>query len=439
MAGPRPPGADVRQVTLATGEPKRTITIRTGAVTYSDDARRFPAATSPIPSAWDIALEPTTLVSASATDPPPCPTRAWDIAGIDHIRVCVGNALQAAHFYVCVFGMEIAACRRPETSPHGHAEYVLASGGVRFVVTGGAEPDSPAARWAATHGDGVSDIALEVRNLEEGLAHAVAAGARVLQEPRREQDRFGEVRTAAIATYGELRHTVVERGSYRGPFLPGFEPPAPGGPRPTGPPLFHGIDHVVGCVELGLLDEWVDFYRRTMGFSLMAEFVGEDISTTYSALMSKVVADGTRKVKLPLNEPAVGARRSQIDEYLAYHRGPGTQHIALETDDIVAATDALRAAGVAFLPTPNTYYDDPRLRTRIGSVRVDIAELRSRGILVDRDADGYLLQIFTRPLVDRPTFFVELIERHGSQGFGKGNFKALFEAVEREQERRGNL
>ncbi|MFH8487719.1 4-hydroxyphenylpyruvate dioxygenase [Streptomyces longisporoflavus] len=386
-------------------------------------------------------MEPTTLVPAPDRDASAASVspRPWDITGIDHVRLCVGNALQAAHFYVSVLGMEITAFRRPETSPLGHAEYVLSSGSARFVVTGGAEPDSPAARWAAVHGDGVSDIALEVRNLDDGLAHAVAAGARILQEPQREEDRFGALRTAAIATYGELRHTLVERGSYQGPFRPGFEPPTPDCPRPAGPRLFHGIDHVVGCVELGRLDEWVDFYRRTMDFSLMAEFIGEDIATTYSALMSKVVADGTRKVKLPLNEPAPGARRSQIDEYLTYHRGPGTQHIALETDDILAATDALRSAGVAFLPTPDAYYDDPVLRARIGPVRVDIAELRSRGILVDRDTDGYLLQIFTRPLVDRPTFFVELIERHGSHGFGKGNFKALFEAVEREQERRGNL
>ncbi|NSC25284.1 4-hydroxyphenylpyruvate dioxygenase [Streptomyces albus subsp. chlorinus] len=366
-------------------------------------------------------------------------TRPWDITGIDHIRLSVGNARQATHFYVSAFGMEPTACRRPENSPHGHAEYVLTSGDVRFVVTGGGEPDSPATRWAAVHGDGVSDIALTVGNLDEGLAHAVRAGAEVLAEPEEHEDRFGTVRTAAIAAYGELRHTLVERRSYSGPFLPGFEAPAPGGPRPAGPRLFHRIDHVVGCVELGLLDQWVDFYRRTMGFSTMAEFVGDDIATRYSALMSKVVTDGSHKVKLPLNEPAPGRRRSQIDEYLAYHRGPGTQHIALETKDILAATDALRAAGVDFLPTPHTYYDDPELRARIGAVRVDIGELRSRGVLVDRDEDGYLLQIFTRPLVDRPTFFIELIERHGSRGFGKGNFKALFEAVEREQELRGNL
>ncbi|WP_433544479.1 4-hydroxyphenylpyruvate dioxygenase (plasmid) [Streptomyces sp. CA-294286] len=366
-------------------------------------------------------------------------TRPWDVIALDHVRMCVGNARQAAYFYVSAFGMEITALRRPTSTRDGHAEYVLSSGDVRFVLTGGSHPDSSASRWAAVHGDGVSDIALQVANLDEGLEHAVLAGAVVLEEPRDTEDEFGAVRTAAIAAYGELRHTVVERRSYDGPFLPGFEPPGPGGPTPVGPQLFHRIDHVVGCVEHGRMDHWVDFYQRTMGFSLMAEFVGDDIATKYSALMSKVVADGSRKVKLPLNEPAPGQRRSQIDEYLDHHRGPGTQHIALETHDILAATDALRAAGIDFLPTPDTYYSDPVLRSRIGSVRADIDELRSRGVLVDRDEDGYLLQIFTRPLVDRPTFFVELIERHGCQGFGKGNFKALFEAVEREQEQRGNL
>lgn len=365
--------------------------------------------------------------------------RPWDIVGIDHIRLCTGNARQAAHFYVTVFGMEVAAFRGHETSGNGLVEYLLTSGDVRFLVTGGVDAQSSAVRWAAEHGDGVSDVALRVGNLDQGLEFAVAAGATVLEEPAEDADEFGSVRTAAIATYGALRHTLVERDSYEGAFLPGFGPPPGGCPAPRGHRLFHRVDHTVGCVELGRMDEWVDFYRRALGFTMMAEFIGDDIATTYSALMSKVVADGTRKVKLPLNEPAPARKRSQIDEYLAYHRGPGVQHIALETGDIVAATDALREAGVDFLPTPDTYYDDPDLRSRIGRVRVDIEELRDRGILVDRDDDGYLLQIFTRPLFDRPTFFIELIERHGCQGFGKGNFKALFEAVEREQERRGNL
>jgi 4-hydroxyphenylpyruvate dioxygenase len=364
--------------------------------------------------------------------------RPCDLLGIDHIRFCVGNARQAAHFYVNALGMEVTAYRGDETSRSGLAEYLLTSGRVRFLITGGTSPDSTATRWSAVHGDGVSDIALQVGNLEEGLAYAAEAGATVLEEPTVHTDESGQVRTAVIATYGELRHTLVQRDSYAGRFLPGFGPPPPV-PAPSSPPLFRQVDHVVGCVEFGLMDTWVDFYRRVLGFTTMAEFIGDDIATEYSALMSKVVADGSGKVKLPLNEPAAGRKRSQIDEYLQYHRGPGVQHIALETPDILAATDALRAAGVDFLATPHAYYDDPELRVRIGDVRVDITELRERGVLVDRDEDGYLLQIFTRPLVDRPTFFIELIERHGCHGFGKGNFKALFEAVEREQELRGNL
>lgn len=365
-----------------------------------------------------------------------CP---WRMVGIDHIRLCVGNAKQAAYFYVSAFGMEIVAYRDATSSPLSHVEYVLKSGEVRFILTGGIRIDSPAALWAATHGDGVSDIAFCVDNLDAGLKYAVRAGAKIVQEAQTLRDNHGAVRIAAIATYGELRHTIVERVAYDGPFLPGFVPPPHGCPRPTKPPLFGQIDHIVGCVEFGRMDEWVDFYRRTMGFSIMAEFIGDDIATKYSALMSKVVADGSRKVKLPLNEPAPARMTSQIDEYLTYHHGPGTQHIALETNDILAATDALLAAGVDFLPTPMSYYDDPQLNSRLETVSVPISDLRERGILIDWDEEGYLLQIFTRPLVDRPTFFIELIERHGSQGFGKGNFKALFEAVEREQEQRGNL
>jgi 4-hydroxyphenylpyruvate dioxygenase len=250
-------------------------------------------------------------------------------------------------------------------------------------------------------------------------------------------DQRGVVRFASIDTYGETRHTLIDRSRYDGPFLPGFVARTP----LVAPPsrrFFQAIDHIVGNVELGHMDEWVEFYRRVMGFTNMAEFVGDDIATDYSALMSKVVANGTRKVKFPLNEPAVARRKSQIDEYLEFYGGPGAQHIALATGDILASVDAMRAAGIEFLETPDAYYDES-LRERIGDVRVPIDELRKRKILVDRDEDGYLLQIFTKPVQDRPTVFYELIERHGSMGFGKGNFKALFEAIEREQERRGNL
>jgi 4-hydroxyphenylpyruvate dioxygenase len=245
----------------------------------------------------------------------------------------------------------------------------------------------------------------------------------------------------AIATYGETRHTLVDRSRYTGPYLPGYVARSGGWVKPQGEPkrLFQALDHVVGNVELGRMDQWVDFYNRVMGFTNMAEFVGDDIATEYSALMSKVVANGNHRVKFPLNEPAVGKKRSQIDEYLDFYRAPGVQHLALATNDIIATVDALRAKGVEFLDTPDSYYTDPQLRARIGQVRVPVEELASRGILVDRDEDGYLLQIFTKPIGDRPTVFFELIERHGSLGFGKGNFQALFEAIEREQAKRGNF
>jgi 4-hydroxyphenylpyruvate dioxygenase len=297
---------------------------------------------------------------------------------------------------------------------------------------------APGAEHHAKHGDGVTEIALEVPDVDAAYAYAVSHGARGLQEPMDEKDEHGTLRVAAIATYGETRHTLIERSGYDGPFRPGFvaaEPILPGKARR----LFQAVDHIVGNVELGMMDQWVDFYHRVMGFTNMAEFVGDDIATEYSALMSKVVANGTRKVKFPLNEPAISHKKSQIDEYLEFYGGPGVQHIALATNDILATVDAMRANGVEFLATPDSYYEDPELRERIGTVRVPVEELKKRRILVDRDEDGYLLQIFTKPVQDRPTVFFELIERHGSLGFGKGNFKALFEAIEREQELRGNL
>jgi 4-hydroxyphenylpyruvate dioxygenase len=293
----------------------------------------------------------------------------------------------------------------------------------------------------------VIDIALEVPDVDRCIAHARKVGAEVLDEPYELSDEHGTVRLAAIAAYGETRHTLVDRSAYDGPYLPGYVPRrsshqrSPDALDDQGRPkrLFQALDHVVGNVELGRMDEWVEFYHRVMGFTNMAEFVGDDIATEYSALMSKVVANGNHRVKFPLNEPAHGKRRSQIDEYLDFYAGPGVQHLALATDDILGTVDALRAAGIEFLQTPDAYYEDPELRARIGEVRVGIEELQQRGILVDRDEDGYLLQIFTKPLGDRPTVFFEFIERHGSLGFGKGNFKALFEAIEREQERRGNV
>ncbi|MEV6929440.1 4-hydroxyphenylpyruvate dioxygenase [Dactylosporangium sp. NPDC051485] len=362
----------------------------------------------------------------------------FPLTGLDHVRFYVGNAKQAAHYYSTAFGMSLIAYRGPEQGHRDHAEYVLRAGSAVFVLTGGVHRRAAATQHYERHGDGIADIALECPDVDTAYAYAIRQGATGLAEPHDVEDEHGVVRRAAVATYGETRHTLVDRSRYTGPFLPGFVARGP----IVAPParrFFQAVDHVVGNVELGYMDEWVEFYRRVMGFSNMAEFVGDDIATEYSALMSKVVASGTRKVKFPLNEPAVSRKKSQIDEYLEFYGGPGAQHIALATNDILRTVDEMTAAGVEFLVTPDSYYDDPELRARIGQVRAPIEELKSRGILVDRDEDGYLLQIFTKPVQDRPTVFFEVIERHGSLGFGKGNFKALFEAIEREQELRGNL
>lgn len=369
----------------------------------------------------------------------------FPVNGWDAIVFVVGNATQAAHYYQSVWGMELVAYRGPEQGERDHKSFVLRSGSIRFVIKGAVHPDSPLIAHHATHGDGVVDIALEVPDVDKCIAQARSAGATVLEEPRTITDETGTVRVAAIATYGQTRHTLVQRVvdgvRYTGAYLPGYVPAASTFRKRDGAPkrIFQALDHIVGNVELGKMDEWVGFYNRVMGFTNMAEFVGDDIATDYSALMSKVVANGNHRVKFPLNEPAVAARKSQIDEYLEYYGGPGAQHLAVATNDILTAVDTLRAEGVEFLATPDAYYEDPELRARIGEVRVPVAELQKRGILVDRDEDGYLLQIFTKPLGDRPTIFFEIIERHGSLGFGKGNFKALFEALEREQDSRGNL
>ena len=365
----------------------------------------------------------------------PFPVRAMDA-----VVFVAGNATQTALFYQYAFGMELVAYSGPETGNRDHKSFVLKSGSARFVVNGGVAPDSPLLDHHRRHGDGVVDLALEVTDVDQCIRHAGANGATVLQEPHDISDEHGTVRIAAIATYGETSHTLIDRSRYNGPYLPGYVARS-GLHKAAGAPkrLFQAIDHCVGNVELGRMDDWVRFYNRVMGFVNMAEFVGDDIATEYSALMSKVVANGNHRVKFPLNEPAVSQRKSQIDEYLEFYGGPGCQHIALATGDILATVDAMRATGVEFLDTPDSYYEDSELRARIGEVRVPIEDLKRRGILVDRDEDGYLLQIFTKPIGDRPTVFYELIERHGSLGFGKGNFKALFEAIEREQERRGNL
>ncbi|PYC88218.1 4-hydroxyphenylpyruvate dioxygenase [Streptomyces tateyamensis] len=365
----------------------------------------------------------------------------FPVTGWDAVVWSVGNATQASVFFQAVFGMELVAYSGPTTGNRDHHAYVLRSGAARFVLKGGVDPDSELLDHHRRHGDGVVDIALEVPDVDKCIDHARASGATVLVEPHDLTDEHGTVRLAAIATYGETRHTLVDRSRYTGPYLPGYVARSGGWVKPAGEPkrLFQALDHVVGNVELGRMDEWVGFYNRVMGFTNMAEFVGDDIATEYSALMSKVVANGNHRVKFPLNEPAVAKKRSQIDEYLDFYRSPGVQHLALATNDILTTVDVLRAKGVEFLDTPETYYTDPALRARIGEVRVPIEELASRGILVDRDEDGYLLQIFTKPIGDRPTVFFELIERHGSLGFGKGNFQALFEAIEREQAKRGNF
>jgi len=365
----------------------------------------------------------------------------FPVSGWDALVWVVGNAVQTAHFFQSAFGMELVAYSGPETGNRDHHAFVLTSGAARFVVTGAYDPASPLADHHRAHGDGIADIALSVPDVDRCIAHAAAQGATVLEQPHDLTDEHGTVRIAAVAAYGDTRHTLVDRSRYTGPYLPGYVARTSSHVKRAGAPkrLFQAVDHVVGNVELGAMDRWVDFYNRVMGFTDMAEFVGADIATDYSALMSKVVANGNHRVKFPLNEPAPGRKKSQIDEYLEYYGGPGAQHVALATNDVIGTVDALRTEGIEFLATPDSYYEDPELRARIGEVRVPIEDLQARGILVDRDEDGYLLQIFTKPIGDRPTVFFELIERHGSLGFGIGNFKALFEAIEREQERRGNF
>jgi 4-hydroxyphenylpyruvate dioxygenase len=360
----------------------------------------------------------------------------FPVSGMDAVVFAVGNARQAAHFYSTAFGMRCVAYRGPETGCRDEAAYVLESGTARFVFRGPVQAGTALGEHVAAHGDGVIDLAIGVPSAEAAYAYATAHGATGLAEPEVFEDSHGKVVLAAIAAFGDTKHTLVERANYSGPYLPGYVAASPL-VTPLASPFFAEIDHCVGNVELGKMDDWVGFYRQVMGFSNMKEFVGDDIATEYSALMSKVVADGSRKVKFPINEPAVGKKKSQIDEYLEFYGGPGVQHIALACDDIVATVRGMRAAGVDFLDTPDSYYDT--LGEWVGDTRIPLDELRELRILADRDEDGYLLQIFTKPVQDRPTVFFEMIERHGSQGFGKGNFKALFEAIEREQSRRGNL
>ncbi len=355
--------------------------------------------------------------------------------GTDYVEFYVGNARQAAYYYRLAFGMKLVAYSGPETGVRHRASYVLQQGKVRFVLTTPLRPDGEIAEHVHRHGDGVHDVALWVDDAKLAWKETTKRGARSVREPFELRDDHGTVKLATIATYGDTVHTFVERGDYQGVFMPGYravhnDPLA----RPVG--LLH-IDHMVGNVGWNEMNRWVDFYADIMGFSLYQHFDDKDISTEYSALMSKVMANGNGRVKFPINEPAEGRRKSQIEEYLEYYHGPGIQHIALATDNILHTISKLQAQGIEFLKVPHSYYTE--LEDRVGKIDEPIQELEQLGILVDRDDEGYMLQIFTRPVEDRPTLFYEIIQRKGSRSFGKGNFKALFEAIEREQAARGNL
>jgi 4-hydroxyphenylpyruvate dioxygenase len=368
---------------------------------------------------------------------PKAPEQAVDempLLGIDHVELFVGNAAQAAYWFKRALGFREVAYAGLETGVRDRASHVLEQGDVRLVVTATLHAGTEIARHVAEHGDGVKVVALGVPDAEEAYRVAVRRGARGIEEPHELSDDHGSVRLATIGAYGETLHVLVERGAYEGPFLPGYQAIEDGG---SAAGLLREIDHVVGNVELGRMEEWVSYYERVLGFTELIHFSDEDISTEYSALMSKVVADGEGRIKFPINEPAEGKRKSQIEEYLEFYGGAGVQHIAFATEDIIAAVSALRERGIGFLRTPDTYYEE--LPGRVGEIDQQLSDLNRLGILADRDDEGYLLQIFTTPIGDRPTLFFELIERHGSRGFGQGNFKALFEAIEREQAKRGNL
>jgi 4-hydroxyphenylpyruvate dioxygenase len=354
--------------------------------------------------------------------------------GIDHVELWVGNAAQASYFFKHAFNFSEVAYRGLETGQRDRTSHVLEQGNIRLVLTGTLRSDTEVAEHHRRHGDGVKVIALSVPDVEHAYREATHRGAQALSEPRTLSDEHGSVHVADVATYGETIHRFVDRSGYHGAFLPGFEPVRAGGHRKA---LVHEIDHIVGNVELGAMNRWVSYYEDVFGMTEMIHFTDEAISTEYSALMSKVVTGGEGRVKFPINEPAEGKRKSQIDEYLEFYEGPGAQHIALTTDDIVHAVAELRKHGIRFLRTPDSYYEE--VPGRVGEIAESLEDLRRLGILVDRDDEGYLLQIFTAPLGDRPTIFFELIERHGARGFGEGNFKALFEAIEREQAKRGNL
>jgi 4-hydroxyphenylpyruvate dioxygenase len=358
---------------------------------------------------------------------------------IDHVRFIVGNARQSAYFYRNAFGFDVIAYEGLETGLKDEAGYVLRQGNITFVLTSSLKLDNPDNLRLIVHGDGVKDIALEVDDVQAAYRTATERGATGLRPPTLLEDENGVYEYATIRTYGDTVHSFVNRDRYRGVFAPGFKPIDPDRYSPS---TFHtvgleAIDHIVGNVEEGRMEEWVRFYQNVMGFTQLIHFDDQDISTEYSALMSKVMQNGTGRIKFPINEPAKARRRSQIEEYLQFNGGPGVQHIAMATGDIIETVRAMRHNDVSFLMVPQSYYD--ALPGRVGPIKEDIGDLAELGILVDRDDEGYMLQIFTKPVADRPTLFFEVIQRRGSRSFGKGNFKALFEAIEREQERRGTL
>jgi 4-hydroxyphenylpyruvate dioxygenase len=366
---------------------------------------------------------------------PEAHTDTFPINGTDYIEFWVGNAKQSALYYRSAFGFSLAGYRGPETGVRDRASYLLVQNKIRFVLTTPLGPDGEIAAHVARHGDGVRDLAFWVEDARDGFAKAVERGAEPVHEPKVLTDDHGEVVVAAIKTYGDTVHSIVERRNYRGLFLPGFVEMASRDRHASVGVQY--VDHCVGNVELGRMNHWVSFYERVLGFFNLLSFDDKDISTEYSALMSKVMSNGNGRIKFPINEPAEGKKKSQIDEYLEFYRGPGVQHIAMATNNIIETVTALRDRGVEFLTVPGSYYET--LLDRVGQIDEDLAPLQELGILVDRDDEGYLLQIFTKPVQDRPTLFYEIIQRKGAKSFGKGNFKALFESIEREQALRGNL
>ncbi len=355
--------------------------------------------------------------------------------GTDHIEFYCGNAKQSAYYYINAFGYELIAYAGPETGVRDRASYVIKQEKVVLILTTSLDPDSEISQHVKKHGDGVKVLALWVDDATKSYEETVKRGAIGVDKPTVLKDAFGEIVYSSIQTYGETIHKFVERKNYTGIFMPGYVKKET--TYKSAPVGLKYIDHCVGNVELGKMDEWVRFYEDVMGFKLLLTFDDKDISTEYSALMSKVVSNGNGYVKFPINEPADGKKKSQIEEYLDFYHGPGVQHIAIETDDIIKTVGELRRRGVEFLYVPDNYYED--VKERIAEIDESLEELRKMNILVDRDEDGYLLQIFTKPVEDRPTLFYEIIQRKGAKSFGKGNFKALFESIEREQELRGNL